>query len=78
MDPRLRRRTWWHLIQNAATDADNWLAARLDTRPLAETAIDTAAWAGRCWHHALTTARRDLHGPARGLIAVVITTDKEN
>lgn len=76
MDPRLRRRTWAHAIERVLLDADLWIAARLNTRPLAEHALSTAAWAGRVWHHAYTTARHQLYGPGRGLI-VIITRQKE-
>ncbi len=73
----MRRRTWAKVVERLALDTDLWIAARLDTRPLADVALDAAAWAGRVWRHAAATARHTLYGPGRGLLAVLITKPKE-
>lgn len=77
MEPRLRRRTWAALTERVLLDVDLWVAARLNSRPLADVAIDAAAWAGRLWRHAYDRARQSLYGPGRGLLAVIIRTNKK-
>lgn len=77
MKNRLRRRTWAALAERVLLDVDLWIAARLNTKPLADVAIGFAAWAGRVWRHSYDSAHHSLYGPGRGLLAVITTTTKE-
>lgn len=68
---RTRLRMLAELASDLITDADRYLAAVLDTRPLIDHLCTVAAYLGRTWRRARHRAMTAHYGPAR-TIAVTI------